>query len=484
MFTINVRNVDELYTLLQAKKHGWIAQLDVIKEPVADMYTRIEPRGNGYSLDTIIGKVNLARETEPLHPERIISRLPDYEILVAGEAQIVLKKDNREYILERKKLNSLLRVQQGVVSKEEFKKQLLEYAKVLQVFVESFYAQSDIPNNLYVLGSLMPTEYKVSPAQTPFSSNPDQREVDLAELERKIEIVNPNVSFEEIGGSRQAKVEIQRIYSDIIHPEIARFCGRDPDKKKGYLLVGESGAGKTLLVKALATKLKAELADRVKFYAVDYSNITSIYRGGEARATALLFDLVKRNEEQQLSTLLFLDEIHTIGQRKKEYNEALDTLLAQLDGMTTYKGLTTIGATYLPVDSLDSALLRPGRLSVQISIAQPTNDERQEIFSIYIRQRQQMAAAVGNKHLFTDLDLPRLAQEAQGFNGSHIAGVVEKVISAKEDEMKQKIDDKASVEQLAHIFTPITMEDFLQAIKRYEKVERASPKIGFGLNDK
>ncbi len=474
MFTVEVRNVGLLYEALQEGQSGHLARLQLGQKPVGEIETTIKRIGDNYDLESRIHPFTLIPPLE-LHPGRIVPRLPEYEVLAGGNAQVVLKKIER-YFLERGQLGPELRIQQRLSSKEELDRQLHEYAEVLQVVVESFYPEESVPEAIYILGSKIPSGKKEH--QIP-ALNTDNREGPQILLERKIEIVNPQVPFEAIGGSYQAKEEMRRIYSDIVRPDVASFFGRDPQERKGYLLHGDSGTGKTLLVKALATKLKEELSDRVKFYAVDYSSITSIYRGGEAQATALLFDLVKQNEQQGLSTLLFLDEIHLIGQRKKEYNEALDTLLAQLDGMTTYKKLTVIGATYLPVESLDPALIRPGRLSVQITISPPTADERAEIFSLYVEKRRQLAAAGGNMHLFADLDISQLAEASANFNGSHIAGVIEKVVAAKEDDIKRKLGEHAALEEFRAAFKPITMEEFLDAIKTYQKVERTSARVGF-----
>jgi len=223
--------------------------------------------------------------------------------------------------------------------------------------------------------------------------------------------------------------------------------------------------------------LKEKLDGQVKFYAVNYEDITSIYRGGEAKATGKIFDLVDQNEKEGLKTLLFLDELHLVGSRRSNSDgpkdEALDTLLAHLDGMKKYKGLTVIGATYLPVEELDPALRRPGRLSKQVTIGKPTEEERAEIFEIYIRQKQEIAEAAGNKNLFGEIDVNKISEATDDFNGSHIAGVVAAVIDWKEDQTKAEAEKQCI--ELSEAFTPITTDEFLEVIRSYEKVER--PKV-------
>ena len=485
MFTVDVRNIKELYDDLNAGNQGYIARLSCAGKPFKEITTTVKRMGaRQYSLETVLDQEKISDGYVTMPSEQLERALPNYEILVSGERQRVVQQEGRQYFLEINWGDANLHIQHPLTSEPEFEQQLREYAQVLQAIFPSFYPENQAPNCLYVLGSQRLIHRPESVDGNVFNflgklPNTGIADEQLTKLERKIEIASPHVSFDAIGGSHQGKVEMIRIYEDITHPEIASFFGRDPDERKGYLITGDSGSGKTLLVKALATKLKADLKDKVKFYAVDYRDITSTLRGGEAQATGLVFDLVKRNEAAGVYTLLFLDEIHAIGQRKREYNEALDTLLSELNGMVGYKRLTTIGATYLPIESLDPALIRQGRLSVQINILKPNVEERTEIFDIYLRQRQQRAATCENPHLFAELDLNHLATAAKDFNGSHIAGVVEKVVTAKEDEIKKKLGTGATLEQIRDEFIPITMAEMLQAIKTYPKVERASARIGF-----
>ncbi len=487
MITVDVRNVELLYVRLKEGCQGEISRLHLEQKPVSQMITYISPRNDDYSLKTIVFPC-FSIPSFDIEPARIQAQLPSYEAVKRSTFQVVLRHEGHEYHVQNSAGDGqkTITTQYPLNSPEEFSRQLQDYAQVLQAALNSFFPEQEIPDALYILGEQPPSgspereqmAHQGSPSL--FSLLEGGKESDkLNQLERKIEVVDPQVPFEAIGGCRQGKQEMERIYADIVHPEIGRFFGREPESKKGYLLLGESGSGKTLLVKALATRVKQELGDLVKFYAADYHDLTSTWRGGEAIATGLLFELVKRNESQGQHTLLFLDELHTIGQRHPFYNEALDALLAELDGMTNYKRLTVIGATYQHLESLDPALIRPGRLSVQISILPPTVEERAEIFGIYFEKRQQQAAAAGNERLFAELDLHQLAEATDKFNGSHIAGIVEKVITQKEDAVKKLVGEQATLEQIQAGFTPLTQDEVLAAIRSYEKVERCSPTIGF-----
>ncbi len=313
-----------------------------------------------------------------------------------------------------------------------------------------------------------------------FGSINGTEEDKLGELEKRIEVREPQVTFADIGGCLEGKLQMERIYRDITHPQFAAFFGRNPDRQKGYLLQGDAGCGKTLLVRALATNVKRELDGRVKFYAVNYEDITSIYRGGEATATGQIFKLVRKNEEDGLKTLLFLDEIHLIGIRGSKLgpkDEALDTLLAHLDGINRYKGLTVIGATYMPIAELDPALTREGRLGNWITIHPPNEEERKEIVQIYLNQKDAVAKAAGNPSLFAELDVGELARATEGFNGSNLSGLIALALEEKENEVRKNIQNINSMEEIRRLFTPITTRDLIRLSQGYNKKDRK--KIGF-----
>lgn len=366
---------------------------------------------------------------------------------------------------------------------DQFQKLMEDYGQVITGLINaiSAEAQSEAPNVTFTIAENLPKLKPKDPVSEILgklgSSN------DLDELERKIRVTNPGVLFSGIGGCRHGKREILRIYYDIVSPELALFCGRDPNQQGGYLLLGEAGNGKTFLVEALATKLIEELGDKVRFYNVNYSDITSIYRGGEAQSTAKIFELVKRNEEAGIKTLLFLDEIHLIGTRGSgngPKDEALDTLLAQLAGLRKYQGLTVIGSTYWPLESLDPALVRPGRLSNKIVLEKPNTEERAEIFAIYLQKKAELAARNGNSALFSEVEAPALAALTDGYNGSGISGLVDSVIRYKEDQLRARIvGAQVQKEDFPNYFQPITLEDFRTVLATYVQPVRSSNKLGF-----
>ncbi len=402
--------------------------------------------------------------------QEILKNLPSsYHVSLKSPDKIKISKNFLEYEIASDSPISI-RLNAESLTREKYEEALNNLIELVQVCYISHYKSKNkkIPDLKYVLEPK--TNAKVH------SESHDHEGLD--ELEKKIEIKNPEVKFEDIGGCSRGKEEIRRIYDDIVRPQIAGFFGRDPDQQKGYLLLGDPGNGKTLLVKALATKLIEELNGSVKFYSVNYDDMTSTYRGGEALQTARIFELVQRNEEQGKKTLLFMDEIHVIGQRSTQYNEALDTLLAKLDGMKSFKGLTVIGATYMPIESLDPALIRQGRLSSWLTIEPPNSIERKEILQIYINRSVEKASEFGNSNLIGEIDLESISELCDGKNGSYIQGLVDYVQRQKETDTIKSAGENASEETIKAKFTPINTNDFRKAISEYRE-DKSKRRIGF-----
>ena len=122
-------------------------------------------------------------------------------------------------------------------------------------------------------------------------------------------------------------------------------------------------------------------------------------------------------------------------------------------------------------ESLDQALIRPGRFNTWIRIQKPNKEERAEIFGIYLKQRQKLAASSGNKNLFSQLDLTKMAEATEGFNGSDIVQIVEKTVRNREREARTKVGREAPKENILKEFKPITTDFFLKMIEDY-KIKR------------
>ena len=381
-----------------------------------------------------------------------------YEIIASSATQLVLRMMDVDYFFKMDN-NYLLICSLNVSLTSKSDKNRIDailknYGELLKRFIESVNEKYGKPgdDSKYIYSLIAnrisnPTGQQIGPSNSFGRSG-------LDELERRIESPDPDISFDAIGGNHQAKEEMFRICNDVITPEIAGIFGRDTQRMKGYLIFGEPGTGKTLLVRALATMIKQKLDGNVKFYHVNYEDVTSIFRGGEAQATGNLFKLVERNEADGVQTVLFLDEVHRIGQRNNNYNEALDSLLSHLDGMKRYKGLVVIGATYMPIESLDPALTRQGRLGKHIQLSPPNEEERKEILEICISEYQTRAADYGNSQLF-NVDLHEIARQTEGFTGSMLSGLVEKSVERKERDTRRIAGIGPSPKDILAKFVPV-----------------------------
>ncbi len=490
MFKVEIRNLESIYAGLDSESTMDLGELVLDYDNLRGVKTKAGLDSNSY---TIAGRIstNIMGKTRIPFEDMTKKLKKEFDIKAASPTQMILIKEGREYFLDVDSICSgiNLKTMNAKDSQVEFESALKDYTDILTIFCNEQIlssAGSGSPDVIYLLGREIEKRNNAqkgtgNPLADFFSGLSEGKST----LEAHIERENPEISFDQIGGCHDGKKEMSRIHEDIKHPEIAAFFGRDPEEQKGYLLLGDSGNGKTLLVKALATKLKKELDEKIKFYTINYEDITSIYRGGEAKATGAVFKLVEKNEKEGLKTLLFLDEIHLIGSRRQDglgpKDEGLDTLLSHLDGMQKYKGLTVIGATYMPVETLDPALIRNGRLSRKVWIERPKSaEERMEILNIFIKQKQEIAETNGNQELFKDLDLKQLGEATKGFNGSQISGVVQAVVDKKEDEIRKEAGSEATKDQVFEAFTPITMGEFLTAIEGYKEDESMDEsKIGF-----
>ena len=218
------------------------------------------------------------------------------------------------------------------------------------------------------------------------------------------------VTFADVAGVDEAKEEVQEIVAFLKEPEAFRkLGGRIP---KGVLLVGPPGTGKTLLAKAIAGEAK------VPFFAISGSDFEEMFVGvGASRMRDMFAEAKKR-----APCIIFIDEIDSIGMKRtgagalgaSRYNEqTLNTMLVEMDGFSPNEGVIVIAATNRP-DTLDAALLRPGRFDRQVMIDLPTLKGREEILALH-----------GKKIKFgPDADLSRIARGTPGFSGADLANLL------------------------------------------------------------
>ena len=237
------------------------------------------------------------------------------------------------------------------------------------------------------------------------------------------------VTFKDVAGLAEAKVEVMEIVDFLRKPEKYRDLGAKIPK--GALLVGPPGTGKTLLAKAVAGE-----AD-VPFLSISGSDFVEMFVGVGASRVRDLFEQAK----QKAPCIVFIDEIDAIGRARgknagfsgnDERENTLNQLLTEMDGFQTNSGVIVLAATNR-VDILDKALMRAGRFDRQIDVGLPDVHERAEVFAVHMR---------GLK-LDGQVDRDFLARQTPGFSGADIANVCNEaaLIAARHDKKRIGRDD-------------------------------------------
>lgn len=219
----------------------------------------------------------------------------------------------------------------------------------------------------------------------------------------------PSVTFKDVAGLAEAKVEIEEIVEFLKNPQ--KYTELGAKIPKGALLVGPPGTGKTLLAKAVAGEAN------VPFLSMSGSDFVEMFVGvGAARVR----DLFKQAKEKA-PCIVFIDEIDAVGRARgknpsmgsnDERESTLNQMLTEMDGFGSNNGVIILAATNR-ADMLDKALLRPGRFDRQIFVDLPELTDRMEIFNVHLRHIK-----VNSK-----LDIEQLARQTQGFSGADIANV-------------------------------------------------------------
>ena len=218
------------------------------------------------------------------------------------------------------------------------------------------------------------------------------------------------ITFDDIAGNEEAKESLKELVDFIKDPEkYAQYGARMP---RGVLLYGPPGTGKTLLAKALASEAN------VPFYAVSGSDFVQIYAGLGASRIRELFKKAKENGK----SVIFIDEIDALGKKRKganshggseEGDRTLNALLTEMSGFKGNEGIIVLAATNR-IDTLDEALLRPGRFDRQIEVGLPDVNARFSILKLHSR----------NKPLAKDVDLRKVALETVYFSGAKLENLM------------------------------------------------------------
>jgi cell division protease FtsH len=217
------------------------------------------------------------------------------------------------------------------------------------------------------------------------------------------------VTFSEVAGMDEAKVEVQEIIEILKDPQkFQKLGGKIP---KGVLLVGPPGTGKTLLARAIAGEAG------VPFLSISGSDFVEMFVGVGASRVRDLFEQGKKNAP----CIIFIDEIDAVGRHRgaglggghDEREQTLNQLLVEMDGFESNEGVILVAATNRP-DVLDPALLRPGRFDRQVVIPRPDLTGRIGVLKVHTQKIK----------LAPNVDLESIARGTPGLSGAELANLV------------------------------------------------------------
>ncbi|HEY3393175.1 MAG TPA: ATP-dependent zinc metalloprotease FtsH [Lacipirellulaceae bacterium] len=244
-----------------------------------------------------------------------------------------------------------------------------------------------------------------------------------------------DVTFEDVAGIDEAVEELREVVEFLKTPEKYQMLGgRIP---KGVLLVGPPGTGKTLLAKAVAGEAS------VPFFSLSGSDFVEMFVGVGAARVRDMF----QQAEQKAPCIIFIDELDALGKTRgsgnigghDEREQTLNALLVEMDGFNSNSGVIVMGATNRP-ETLDAALLRPGRFDRHVLVDRPDVAGRETIINVHLQ----------NIKVDADVDVRALAAITSGFVGADLANMVNEaaLLAARKGQ-------KA-----------VTMADFNEAVER------------------
>lgn len=223
------------------------------------------------------------------------------------------------------------------------------------------------------------------------------------------DVSSNSIRFQDVAGEDEAKEALTEIVDYLHNPE--KYASIGAKMPKGALLVGPPGTGKTLLAKAVAGE-----AD-VPFFSISGSEFVEMFVGMGASKVRDLF----KQANEKAPCIVFIDEIDTIGKKRDgrgfsgndEREQTLNQLLAEMDGFDSSKGVVILAATNRP-DSLDPALLRPGRFDRRVPVELPDLKGREAILKVHAKKVK----------LSDDVDFNHIARMASGASGAELANMI------------------------------------------------------------
>lgn len=232
--------------------------------------------------------------------------------------------------------------------------------------------------------------------------------------------------FHSVAGNEEAKENMSDVVDFLKTPEkYTKYGARIP---KGIILYGEPGTGKTLLAKAVAGEAG------VPFFAVSGSDFVQMYVGVGASRIRNLFKKAKASNK----AVIFIDEIDAIGKKRgasnssggsDERDQTLNALLTEMSGFGESEGIVIIAATNR-LDTLDSALLRPGRFDRHVEVGLPDVNSRESILNLHLKNKPS-----------ENINVSSIAKKTSGFSGAKLESLVNEAAILAAKETASFIDD-------------------------------------------
>ena len=239
------------------------------------------------------------------------------------------------------------------------------------------------------------------------------------------------VTFKDVAGQEEAKESLKEVVDFLENPK--RYEDIGARLPRGALLVGPPGTGKTLLAKAVAGEAG------VPFFSISGSEFVEMFVG---RGAAKVRDLFKQANEKA-PCIVFIDEIDAVGKRRDqglstndEREQTLNQLLTEMDGFDNHKGIVVLAATNRP-DSLDPALLRPGRFDRRIPVELPDLAGRKSILELHAKDVK----------VQPPIDLSAIARATPGASGADLANIINEGATAprrKTSRNRSRLSSRAS----------------------------------------
>jgi len=269
---------------------------------------------------------------------------------------------------------------------------------------------------------------------------------------REVVIETPNVTWDDIGGLQDLKQELKEaIEWPLKHQDVFKKAGAK--SPKGIMLCGPSGAGKTLLAKAVAKESEAN------FIHVKGPALMNKFVGESEKGVREIF----RKAKQTAPCIIFFDEIDALVPKRgsgitdaHSSERVISQFLTEMDGLEELRGVMILAATNR-IDIIDSAMLRPGRFDLILQVPPPDREARLEIFKIHSAKNP----------LAKTIPFEKLAEQTEGYTGADIEAVCREATMCA---IRRFLNESTKREpQRKQAMLTVLMEDMQEAIKRMNK---------------